>query len=340
MENFTVAIIKPTQIVFEHENILEQIQSFVELKEVSMDTMMELVVETINLDTKLMGDTTMCYEDADCVYQLCHLNMEENGGKNDINDLNSIGSTLALGSCAVFGKAVLICSEIKENNTCKPKSLSLNNIKDILLKKLVHTGLKVNVNGSLEEFTFYKDPLEKMSVEEVNNYQWMECPLIKFNLIAFVQVEPSPNIVNKMMTKLVGKHRIYGECILVSKSSENEFLDINRSLFIKLLKISEGPLDSRNLTEDEKNDNVKVNGLPTVMNRYCILKKRLLNYKCICSYCQEIVPTSEAVLCGGCYRARYHNKECQSNHWETHNQDCLYNKTNMNQFLKKKSDIV
>lgn len=139
MNTFTVAKILPKEITFNFDTVLDQIKDCIIFEQVTLDSMMDLIVETINLDSKLMGDTIMCYEDDSYVYQLCHLNMEDNGGKNEITELNSVGSALSLGSTAIFGKCVFICSEITSNGTCKPYSVTMDMIVDIIHRKMIHT---------------------------------------------------------------------------------------------------------------------------------------------------------------------------------------------------------
>lgn len=329
---FDIVLIKPnnTKIDLDNINILENI---LESHTIIFENMMSFIVQNIGLTTELMGSTSMCYENEKYVYQMCHLNLEDNGQKNDENNFNQIASQLA--STDVYGNAIMIASEISENNQCVSKTIKLDEIIKIFKSKIVHKGIKIDTNNNISEFNFYKDPMEFYSKEDVTNFQWMELPIFNFNFIVFMQVNPQPNTINKLMTKIVGRHIINGISLLVSKSTENEFIDMDMELFNKLSITLDGlSLESRDLLEDEKKNGELVNNLPIVMNRYCILEKRYNahNNKCNNNNCEN---EKNNLICSGCYRMKYCSKECQLLHWKKeHNQDCLFDKKSINSSLK------
>ena len=47
--------------------------------------------------------------------------------------------------------------------------------------------------------------------------------------------------------------------------------------------------------------------------------------KKLCDNCNKDI-LSNKLVCSGCYRMRYHNKDCQKNDWSKHVAECLYNK--------------
>jgi hypothetical protein len=334
MQNFVVAVIEPKKITLEYDTLDTCIKDCITYHETSLDNMMELIVNVIKLDSKMIGDTVVCFENEKYVFQLCHLNMEDNGQKNSPDDINTLASTLTLGGQIVYKNCVLLCSQITDAGTCAPTSISEGMILELLKNKMRHKCMLLKTDGTTEELTFVRDPME--TVNNAKDYQWMELPFMKHNLIMYLQNNPVTDTVNKLATKLVGTDRVHGDCVLVSKSAENEYLNVDKELLDKFLKLSEGPVSSRQLREEEKESDKKINGLPIAMNRSCVLERRLQTYKQICHNCNETIDLQNSKVCSGCYRVRYHNEACRVAHWPVHKEHCLYNKPNMNKFLKKK----
>lgn len=128
-ETYTIAIIKPNKVTFTNndDNLLSSkpksetiewiktsINNFCNnYNNNKKETLMETIVDTIKLDTNLMGSTSLCKENSQKVYQLCHLNLEDSGMKNNDDDMNSIGNYLVMGdSIKTFGSCVFIASNI------------------------------------------------------------------------------------------------------------------------------------------------------------------------------------------------------------------------------------
>ena len=341
--SFDIVLIKPGSFAIDksiftkditNEQISQLVTNKLEFINTDLEGMMNIVVDTIKLQADKIGDTTLCYEDSKSIFQLCHYKNSNNGGIDDDTTLNELASLLTLGNESVYGDAILICSAIKEDYTCQPASIGMKEVVSLIYNKIVHIGVLINNNGDVREFKFVKDPLENYDETEVANYQWMELPFLNFNLILFVQVVPSDKQINKKVTKLAGRFSVQGDCILVSKSAENEFLNLDGRLFDKLLKLSTGPLAARNLNENEKKDNEKVNNLPLVYNRYHILEERYNKYKDLCQCCAKKLETE--LTCQGCYRVKYHDSVCQKDDWYIHKQECLYGKNPLNSYLIKK----
>lgn len=346
MTDFNIAIIKQNKFSFDrdqlspeglHENLKNAISDYVLFKPVNSDTMMYEIVDTIKLEKDTIGNTSISYENDKYVFQICHLNMEDNGKKNDPETINKLASYLSLGGAEIYGDAVMICSEITDNHTCTTHDITLDDIANILNRKFVHKCVLVKANtkackydsydsDDMIEISFNESPLESFDQDYKNNLRHVEVPFLKFNLIMIFEEKPKNNIINKLATRIVGDHKIFGDVIFVSKSSENEFLDLDIELFKKLLLVSEGPLSTRDLTELEKNDAVINNELPKVMNRHRILSMRVTSFTEKCNFCNVKDDNKLSLTCTGCFRVRYHNAECQKYDWNNHKLDCLFHK--------------
>ena len=337
MDTFKIAIIEINKYhfnkddyvdSFNHEHLKNEIKQYITFKDTQLPTLMDDIVETIGLTKEMVGNTSIVTEDDKHVYQLCHMSMKDNGQEDDEENINGLSSCITLGYMNVYGKAVLLCSKIDKNNQCVVESIDLDAIVDILYHKVSHKYLMVKAtdkssvivnNTTVAEKNFFFGPYE--TIEDMDSYKCADCPFLKFNLLVLFK-EDTTQPINKIITKLVGKQKIYGDCYVLSKSAENEYIDIDMILFKKIMHIAEGPLKNRELKDDEKDVDEEDNQLPIIMNRHCVLEKRFANYKPTCNYCKN-EDTQVKEICAGCYRVRYHNKDCQLKDWQDHKLECL-----------------
>lgn len=359
MDNYQVAIIKPNSITvdakkmgesFTREFIKNEISSHVIFHSVDTKDMMNLVYDTIKMTDKLIGNTSICYEDDQYIYQLCHLSLKDNQKKEVDENANGVSSYLVQGRFIVYGSSVLIRSKISDKGTCVTDTLDIDMIVDIIYKKLIHKAVKLSVDGVISDYTFYNDPLENCSNDIITNSKYVEVHLLKFNLLMFLRLtfDDQPensdlDRVNKKATKLIGHSRVHGDVYIASKSTEHEYIDLDTDLLNKMLKLSGDSMTSRNLTEEEKEEGELVDGLPKVINRHTIIKSRYSNYNylCPCGECKDINLNQEEVpiqdcICTGCYRLKYRTTECQKRHWSSHKKECFYGKDSLNLLLSKK----
>lgn len=335
MSSFNLGIIKPNRYLCEGSpNSPEEldINDLIEFVKVTPETMMEVVVDGIGLNENLIADTILCYEDSKVRYELCFVSLKDNGQEDNEEKLNGLSSYLVLGGKQTYGQTVLIKCNIKENDTCENADLTLSDVKNILFKKFVHQGIKINLNGT-ETFTFNVDPME--IVEDSSNWQYLEVNLFKFNLIMFVQVNPDPNKINRVATRIAGNHRIAGTVLLCTKSTETQFIDLDQDSFDKLLALATDRLSARNI--EDKEEEKQVEGQPKkVKSRHVFLKNMYNQYALKCMNCSTKVDKTTSLVCSGCYRMRYLNIECQKSDWRRHRDECLFGKPTLNQVLQKR----
>lgn len=342
MEKYKIAIIKPNKYKFNGEGIEELdeeigklIDETTEIKEVTMESMMKVVVEAIGLTPNVMGDTKICYETDKYVYQMCHKEELSEGEKTEEN-INGIASYLTTTKNEIYGKVVLISSKITETGVCSPETLEKGMIRKILYEKLIHKGVIVYPKGMVEEFRYIKDPIEGTQ-EPKENLRWTEIPILNFNLIAVIELNPKEAEINEVVTRISGKEKIMGKVMIVSKTTEVEYVDLDKELLKKIDKIAYGRIHKRRLSQEEKRNGEKIEGRPIVRNRYCILEKRIEEYENEqekCENCGEEFK-EEGKICKGCYRVKYHNKECQKEDWLNHKNECVIEKETLNEKLKK-----
>jgi hypothetical protein len=330
MNNFNIAIISNNNIDLENSKLSRDelknlIAPHIHLQETSLEKMMQLIVNVINLTPDILGSTDICYQDDKLVYQLCHYEPE----KDKITDtdlINKISTHLVITKPNVYNNTVLICSKINpETNTCEPQSISsLDEISDLLYKRLVHTGVIIKTSGEYEIKEFCNSPIELL--DNLDDYSYIELNIISFNLLFIIKkTNKDNNDINKKATRLLGNKKVNGDVLITMQLDNNNrdygSLDIN--IIKKLLKLSSNKLDSRKLKDYEESEE-QINNLPVVKNPYTILRDRLKNYKKVCNYCNEQVNVGEYLTCSGCYRAIYHKDlECNKLDWDKHKLECL-----------------
>lgn len=307
-------------------NLLKKdIEEHIQVKELKFEDMMEVIVTDIQLLTpELVGDSLTIHETATNVYQLCFTKITKNE-----NNPNNIASYLT--SEEVCGNAVFINSKITDNNTCEPDNSYVDDLVKILYSKFIHKGIIIPSDEMkpVSEFNYIDHPLEyyKCLEEDYKKYKAYEFDFLKFNLCLFIKNSPDNSLINKRATRLIGTQKINGDVILLSKTTQ-EYNDIDCILYKKLIKVAYGPLRSRSLTDFENQEDEKLNNLPIVMNKYCVLEKRYNNLKKTCNYCNtELI---KELICTGCYRIKYHNEKCQIDDWDEHKKECLFNKNPVN----------
>lgn len=343
MENYNlikVVIIKPNNFKFikkdhykNHQKLIENINPYVEIKEIAFNEMMDAIITTINLTPDEIGATETVYETRSHVYQLCFLGkhgiqVPQEDNTNETNNINNLGRILC--GEKINGNCVLIKSKINNNYICSPDSVEIDDLIQIVYSKFVHIGIFVpeDKEEKLVEFDYFDHPIEYYNItnyDDYDNYEIKNINFIEFDLCIIVNKDNNNNI-NKRITRLISDQIIYGDVIIILKST-HEYYDLTKDILEKLLVVAHGPLQDRKLKDNEIAENKKINNLPIVVNKYIILEERYKQYKNICQYCNKDL-NDKQLLCGGCYRVKYHSEECRLNDWEFHKLECLYNKKN------------
>lgn len=341
---FKIAVIKPNEYKIDDvrnlsiEQIKNDIQDYIEFIDVNTpNEMMEQIVTYLKQTHELLGDCSLCYNDINNIYQMCFLSKKDNH-LDETEPINGLASYFTDEGREIYGNTVMMNSLITDNGTCTTGTLSLDDIVNILYKRSVHKGSIIKTDGTVNEITFYSNPLEDLSKETVDNYRYIELPLFKFNLIAYIQLQPTNNVINKKATRLVGSGRVFGDIIIASRVSDYSFGDLDTALLEKILFTCCGSMESRDLTKDEEDTTDKINGLNVIRNKYRVLNNRYEQYTTekrnnLCSGCNK--EFEKLTLCTGCYRTSYHNKDCQKSHWKEHKNNCPYGNESINELFCK-----
>jgi hypothetical protein len=298
------------------EKIKNDITEYVEFIDVSnTQEMMTKIVELVGLKEDQVGCTSLCHEDNNLVYQLCHFKDLITNNKKE--NLSCLATTLTTSKETVYNNSVLICSRIIEDNKCVPYSINMDDLCNLIYNKFVHKGIFLEADNSITEFKFRYSPFEKMMEEEIKNHQWVEVTIAGFVIKLYVEVIPKPDKINKLATKIKGDSYIKGNVYMTIESHDFNFMNFTKEILKKVLLTCEGPLDNRKLREGEgelknrKKDKDNV----IVMNSLCVLEKR---------YKEALkIKNEKKFVCKGCFRMRYSSYDEFKNDWKNHKKDCI-----------------
>lgn len=314
----------------------DDLDPLIEVVETTPAEMMETIVETLNLTPEQVGGTLTCWEMADEVYQICHVSQGEDGPEEDPDELNLLASQLVGGEIPVYGEALLLKSRIDENGRGAATSVTREEVSRLFEFRMRHTAVRVPEDGDLEEQKFEKDPAELF--DQPDKWTAHELSIFGMTLFIFIRREPDEK-VNRRITRLIGDYRVNGEAWVVRRISEHNYGEMTIDLFEQLHRCSFGSLKKRELTESEAQHGQRVDGFPVVYPPTRVVARRSDQYTSCCDYCGSDESTT---VCTGCYRMRYHRRECQAADWPQHRNSCLQGQTTLNHrldlLLKKQTE--
>jgi hypothetical protein len=335
---YCLAIIKPNFCKITKDSLPllnDEVDKYINIATVTHDKLPEVITTAIGMvPQKVMGDTTTIYQDNICLYDMCHVDPEQNKTEPDESIFNGIATHLMIDNKKVYGTVVILRSLLTNDKTCEPANLTIEHIIDLLKYKTLHTGLFVPISGAITEYQFYLDPVEDVDVNVMKNMGYVETTISKFNLLTFFPIDDADHKINKRATRLLNK-KVYGDVYIASRSTEITYEDLTLDLYGKLDKISWGHSKNRDLTEEETKEGEENNGMPVIINRYCILESRLQTNLHVCNNCGKSDMDQE-LKCTGCYRVLYDSKQCQTQDWIDHRKDCLYKRESVNDVIRQK----
>jgi hypothetical protein len=213
-------------------NLVKDHVSFIGVN--STDEMMNQIVETIGLSTEHIASTTQCYDDADNIYQICHLNPKRNNLNENQDDVNYLGSFLGIGKEIVYGNAVFLRSAITETGVCMPASVTMDDIVNILCKKITPRCVTIKTDGTIDEIKFLNNPFTDTLNRHIEEFDSIEVPILEHNLIMYFEKYANTKTINKKACKLVGTTKVYGDVVVIMMDTEHDFGYLTKDLLEKL----------------------------------------------------------------------------------------------------------
>lgn len=250
------------------------LETMSEIQTIQPEQLMELVVDITGMDQNTIGDTAILYEDERWMYQMCYLSMQDNQ-MPETRPFNSL-ATLLMGDPEgkkIHGRVLILRSEIGADHTCKQDSVTLDNISELVRWRLLHRGVKIRTDGSLEPVEFKTDPVENET--DPKNWAVTDISFFGLTVMIFLQLVPDETNLNHYASTLLGSRMVDGDVIIAHPVANNKYGDLGVEDVRLLLKAGAGPIASRQLTEEEgKRGEMAENGLPKVHNGYRNLRSR------------------------------------------------------------------
>jgi len=281
--NFTEAanLLEMKANYVDFDKSLNLIKDICHVKEVTKDTFMEEIVKYIGLDEEHFGDVKDCYECKDFTYQVMY-KMNNQDDNMDRLKYNLLASYLSFNKELIYGNVVLFKTYISINNPDEDQvvNTTLNNVIELSMNNLYHTGVYVDSNNEFEQIYFDNeynivDPMNKWrryhkipNIIKSNDYGFREDEYLRFNL-KFIFNTKSEDSVNEPLSRLL-HGLIKGDGIIISPFDANgkSFYELTTDDIFDLLKVW-NKLDS-NFSDFRKINNKE-------KTKYQILNQRIKN---------------------------------------------------------------
>lgn len=328
--------IKPNQFMFDRvkyfenkELLKKDIMEIIEVIDIDDHELMYNIVSILDIKSeKTLGNTSICYENENNIYELCYVgveNMEDQKVGTSITkeeDQNNLASFLCGENVSKNG--VFFSSKISDNSYCVKASVTIDEFIDILYSKFVHVGIVVfsSDGNKFDSFTYFEHPSEYYRIteqSEFDKFEILSVEMFGFGLTALINKEAKE--INRSMTRFFNK-RIYGDVLLIAKT-DNAYYDLSLDTYTKLNALSYQKLENRDIIV--KDEQVEDGKLQKVINRWIVLDEKYKNYKPECTNCHKYL-YDIGLVCGGCFHARYDCVACQHDDWRRHKDECLHRK--------------
>lgn len=263
------------------DKTFDKLKDICHSKEVTKDTFMEEIVKYIGLDAEHYGDVKDCYESKDYTYQIMYKMTNQ---EDDLDKLkyNLLGSYLTFNKELIYGNAVLFKTYISLDKPDEDKvvNTTLNNVIELVMNNLYHTGVYIDSNNDFEQIYFDNDynivdPNNKWrrllkipNIIKDEKYGFREDEYLRFNL-KFVFNTNSEESVNEPLSRLL-HGLIKGDGVIISPydGNGNAFYELTKENVFDLLKVW-NKLDNE-ISDYNKLDNKE-------KTKYQILNERIKN---------------------------------------------------------------
>lgn len=268
---FTVGIIHKNNFkIMEISNIkyeyfLNIVHDYCELIEYNNnDELLKIFVDKCGINENEMNDTHICYENEENIYELCCKT------ESDESNINGLASYLVYGKQLICGTCMIIKSNI--TNFVENDKITHNDIALILYKHFMHKALLIK--KSIEELYYISDPCELYELYSLKDKYEINI----FGLTMIIYHNKYDKYDDDIEFENINKslNIKFNDKILVILKINEEYVDIDNKLFIKILEIHS---NKTNMLKENENY-----GLTEIKINDDNIKKKLLNaYKLIFS---------------------------------------------------------
>jgi len=261
----------------------EKILSYIEIINVKDDNFMEKIVELINFDNnKNYGDVRDCYDDPNNIYQVMFKLITQYDNRKNLKN-NLLASIITYKKELIYDNAVLFKTYLpKDNHEMSNIDVLVEDIINLIMNNIYHTGIYVNDNNIIEQIFFnnsleFVDPYYKFvkrndidHIMKNKKYSYRKHEILKYN-IQFIFEKDSHDHINDPMSRLIGAP-IRGKGMLISPcDNDNSFYDLSREEIINLLQLS----PNYDMTSEDHIEKTNTLGCKIIKNKYRIVNSKL-----------------------------------------------------------------
>lgn len=236
---------------FKTEKITDMIEDTIEFKTIkNQSELVDFIITEICGNIKLPIHTANVSFNDDVLYQMCHINLNEESHsiiKKENIKKNGIASYLSDLKLRVYGKAVIFKLNKPDNSDIGTLvNINAQDIVDIYTSKFIHIGSILSPNKNIQECKYIFNPVDWVRPSEIEKYKYCEIEVHDRILMGFF--DSTQTVLNIAATKLFGKLDIHGDCIIGSREqykdihdddSTNTYLDITGDILDKIIRITE-----------------------------------------------------------------------------------------------------
>lgn len=271
--SFDIIVIYPNDIKNlnpESEEFNLSITECTQIVTTNNESFNECIIEHLNMynenGSDLVGDTEVCDETVERkIFQFCYIDPFDNDGMKP-QLYNKLASNLLYSQKRVTGTVVLFGCQIIKNGTAKNISTNITDLKNILNRKFIHTGIYCHSSNKLLEFTFHNDmnifnnhnQCESIRPRLPNIWEllktgiYYEISIFKYNLVI---VTPTNDYINepsnKIISLLLNSMDARGSFIILHKITETEYYDITITELKKMVYLHKELINGTNIQESE-----------------------------------------------------------------------------------------
>jgi len=223
------------------------------------------------LDMKDFSQVTIntqgIYQDKEHLYELIHLDLPIK--YHPVEIYNGMANMLRNDMFHIFGKAVLVKTETK-NDRLKMVDCNKEDLKNILLSRVKHKGVTVDLDGEIQEIEFWYDPKQKIEEFIPESKKFQEDMFLLHNLQIYYTEGTNP-IIEGILGKKIE------QMVILTKITDNFYGDFTLEEFNKIVKLLKKgcPKMVKEEWKEEKKDEHNRN---IVINKYNVLDKALREY--------------------------------------------------------------
>jgi len=230
--------------------------------------MIGTVINTLKLSQEIHGNTTTIFESTNYIIQMCHL-LDDTITQpvNEIANVYCKGITQPEKKDIIKGSVVCMKSKINQNDSFEVDSLNITELATILYRNCVKRGIVLNKN-SIDEFEYVSEPVEFMTMDEKLNTKFFEFNASEYIIKVFIEIKPSFDSINEPLSALFQRHNVCGRGFVTLQNVDGRFVDLNISVFEKLLYVLS---DRQKKENDQKTKDTD--------NFYRLIDKKYNNFK-------------------------------------------------------------